>query len=218
MKIYHLSLLKAFKGSLALIILALFIQGCGGSGGAGAQPLSPVSSEDTILAFGDSLTEGYGVASDDSYPTVLASLSDRTVVNAGITGETTAEGLARFTNVINDTNPYLMILMEGGNDFLSLTTSRAVTKANLSAMIDVAKGKDVQVVLLGVPDFIFNTTSASLYQELADEHELVYDGDLIPTLLLTPEYRANDFVHFTKEGYQKLAEGIHDLLIDNGAL
>ena len=218
MKISHSSILKAFKGSLALIILTLFIQGCGGSGGDDSQPLSPVSSEDTILAFGDSLTEGYGVASDDSYPTVLASLSDRTVVNAGITGETTAEGLARFTNVINDTNPYLMILMEGGNDFLSLTTSRAVTKANLSAMIDVAKGKDVQVVLLGVPDFIFNTTSASLYQELADEHELVYDGDLIPTLLLTPEYRANDFVHFTKEGYQKLAEGIHDLLIDNGAL
>lgn len=214
MKINHISLIKALKSSFALMILTLFLQGCGGGG---SNSLSNVAREDKILAFGDSLTAGYPVGVADSYPTVLASLSGRTVINKGITGETTAEGLERLTNVINDANPYLMILMECGNDFLQLA-SRAETKANLSAMIDIAKGKDVQVVLLGVPSFIFQSTSDSLYQELADEHSLVYDGDLLPTLLLNPDYRANDFIHLNKAGYKKMAEEIHQLLIDEGAL
>jgi len=214
MKIRYTSIFKTFKVSLALIFLTLFIQGCGG----GSDSLSSVASQDKILAFGDSLTKGYGVSSAESYPTVLSGLSGHTVVNAGITGETTAQGLERLAGVIDDNNPYLMILLEGGNDFIRLTTSRAETKQHLSDMIDLAKGKGIQVVLLGVPDFIFQSTSAALYQELADEHDLVYDGDLVPTLLLTPEYRANDLVHLTKAGYQKLAEEIHQLLIDNGAL
>ena len=211
MKINQLSFLKTFKSLLALIILSVFIQGCGGGG---SNSMSPVSSQDTILAFGDSLTDGFGVTRADSYPTVLSSLSGRTVVNAGITGETTAEGLDRLTAVIDDSNPYLMILLEGGNDILQFN-SVAETKQNLSSMIDIAKGKGVQVVLLGVPDFSLNVSP--IYQELADEHSLVYDGDLIRTLLLTPEYKS-DPVHFNKAGYQKMAEEIHQLLIDNGAL
>ena len=215
MKINHIALFKALKGSLALIILILFIQGCGGGGGSNS--LSPVSSEDKILAFGDSLTFGFGVADrNDSYPSVLARLSGRTVVNAGITGETTAEGLERLASVIDDTNPYLMILIEGGNDTLQGLGSEEAKK-NLSSMIDLAKGKGVQVVLIGVPRISIPITTAPLYQELADQHSLVYDGDLIRTLLLTPEYKS-DLVHLNKAGYKKMAEEIHQLLIDNGAL
>ena len=81
-------------------------------------------------------------------------------------------------------------------------------------MIDIAKGKGVQVVLLGVPDLSLETSP--IYQELADQHSLVYDGDLIRTLLLEDEYKS-DPVHFNKAGYKKMAEEIHQLLIDNGA-
>jgi len=56
--------------------------------------LQKLSYADTILAFGDSLTIGVGVSQSESYPSILATLTDRTVVNAGISGETTAEGLA----------------------------------------------------------------------------------------------------------------------------
>lgn len=213
MKINHLSFLKSFKSSLALIIFSLFLQACGG-GSSEPETLSPVSSEDTILAFGDSLTEGFGVETADSYPAVLSSLSQRNVVNAGITGEVTMLGLERLEAEINDSNPYLMILLHGGNDILR-NFNRTETKQNLSSMIDLAKGKGVQVVLLGVPDFSLNVSP--IYQELADEHSLVYDGDLIRTLLLAPEYKS-DPVHFNKAGYAKMAEEIHQLLIDNGAL
>lgn len=213
MKINHTSIFKAFKGSLALIFLTLFIQGCGGGG---SDSLSPVSNQDKILAFGDSLTEGFGVSTANSYPTVLSELSGRTVVNAGITGEKTAQGLARLADVIDDNNPYLMILLEGGNDFLNiLTFNYAETKQNLSSMIDLAKGKGVQVILLGVPDL--SLEASAMYQELADEHSVVYDGDLVPDLLKKPEYKS-DPVHFNEAGYEKLAEGIYQLLIDNGAL
>jgi len=213
MKNNQISIFKTFKLSFALIILAVFVQGCGG----GSDFLSPVSSEDKILAFGDSLTEGVGVKdSNDSYPSVLSRLIGRTVINAGISGEITKEGLNRLTKVIDDNNPYLMILLEGGNDFLQNVSSED-TKKNLSSMIDIAKGKGVQVVLLGVPDTNLSLSVPPFYQELADEHSLVYDGELIRTLLLKPEYKS-DLVHFNEAGYQKMAEEIHQLLIDNGAL
>ena len=215
MNITRLSVLKALKMSLALLVLALFMPGCGGGD---SQTLSPVSSSDTILAFGDSLTEGYGVAKADSYPSVLSRLSLRKVINAGITGEVTEQGLNRLSAVIDAHNPYLMILLEGGNDILRLYNLEE-TKQNLSSMIDVAKGKGVEVVLLGVPVLSsgLSVQVSPIYQALAEEHDLVYDGDLIRDLLLTPAYKS-DLVHFNKAGYQKMAEDIHQLLIDNGAL
>jgi len=212
MKNIRLSVFSAIKFSLSFVILAIFIQGCGG----GSSSLAPVSSEEKILAFGDSLTSGVGANANDSYPSVLSRLSNRTVINAGISGEITRDGLSRLTSVIDNNNPYLMILLEGGNDILR-GLSLAEAKQNLSSMIDIAKGKGVQVVLIGVPQFSLPFNTASLYEELAEEHSLVYDGDLIRDLLLKPEYKS-DLVHFNKAGYQKMAEEIHQLLIDNGAL
>ena len=75
----HTPLSKTFKHTVALFILALFIQGCGER-----QALSRVSTEATILASGDSLTAGVGADKQHSYPSVLARLSGRKVVNAGL--------------------------------------------------------------------------------------------------------------------------------------
>ncbi|NNM14640.1 MAG: arylesterase, partial [Gammaproteobacteria bacterium] len=84
----------------------------------GAKPLSPLSQNATIVAFGDSLTQGVGTTRDKSYPAVLAEISGRNVINAGISGETTTEGLGRFASVLEQNAPELVILIEGGNDIL----------------------------------------------------------------------------------------------------
>ena len=208
---YYKSLSKLIWRLLTLSILLVFIQGCGGE-----KQLKRLSSEATILTFGDSLTAGVGTEKQHSYPSVLAKLSNRKVVNAGISGEVTELGLARLGDVIDETNPALMILLEGGNDILR-NHNLAKTKKNLASMISLAKQKGVQLVLIGVPKKQIFSDAAPMYKELAEEHKLVFDGKLISGLLRKRSYKS-DMVHFNKAGYQKMAEEIHQLLLENGAL
>ena len=114
------------------------------------------------------------------------------------------------------TNPDLLILIEGGNDILRNKNPNE-TKANLAAMIKLAKRQGIAVVMLGIPEKKLFSNSAPFYDELAEEFELVFDNDLIAGLLRTASYKS-DAIHFNDQGYRKMAEGIHDLLKDNGAL
>ena len=211
MSYHYTPLSRVFKRLVTLLILALLMQGC-----SEPKQLMRVSTEATILAFGDSLTAGYGVDNQHSYPTVLAKLSSRRVVNAGISGEVTKQGLARLADVIDETSPDLMILLEGGNDILR-NHNLQQTKQNLTSMIALAKQKGVQLVLIGVPQKQLFSDVAPFYKELAEEHKLVFDGELISGLLRKRSYKS-DMVHFNKAGYEKMAEEIHQLLLDNGAL
>jgi lysophospholipase L1-like esterase len=202
---------QVFKHIVVLFILALLVQGCGER-----QRLGRISTEATILAFGDSLTLGVGTDIRHSYPSVLSRLSGRKVVNAGISGELTEQGLARLDYVINKTRPDLMILLEGGNDIIR-NHNLQQTKQNLTAMIAMAREKGVQLVLIGVPQKQIFSDVAPFYKELAEEHKLVFDGELIANLLHKRSYKS-DMVHLNKTGYQKMAEAIHQLLVKNGAL
>lgn len=182
----------------------------------GAKPLSPLSKSDTILAFGDSLTAGYGTTPDKAYPKVLQELSGLTVINAGISGETTSQGLSRFESVLKMHSPKLVILLEGGNDILR-NQSHADAKQNLASMIIIAKESDAQVVLLGVPEKNLFSDAAAFYAELAEEHQIVFNKSLISNLLMKPSLKS-DAVHLNESGYRKMAEEIHQVLKGNGAL
>ena len=86
--------------------------------GCSEKQLSKLSNDATILAFGDSLTQGVGVKANQSYPTVLAGLTNLQVINSGVSGEVTGEGLIRLQQVLETQQPDLIILLEGGNDIL----------------------------------------------------------------------------------------------------
>lgn len=193
-----------------MILLLVSIAGCG------EKRLPAVPEQGIILAFGDSLTAGVGVNKPQSYPSVLGELSRRQVVNAGVSGETTAAGLARLAGVLAETRPDLLVLLEGGNDILR-NQNPAATKQNLAAMIKLAQNQGVPVVLIGVPEKRLFSDSAGFYRELAEEYELVFDGELLAGLLRKPAYKS-DAVHLNEAGYRVMAEAIHQLLIDNGAL
>ena len=184
--------------------------------GCDAQRLEPLGPGDRILAFGDSLTSGVGVESRYSYPSVLAELTGLEVINAGVSGETTAEGLARLGRELDRAAPALLILIEGGNDILRNSSTSAL-KENLRAMIELARDRQVPVVLIGVPQKKLFSNAAPLYGELAEEYELVFDGALLGGLLRCPGLKS-DAVHFNRDGYRAMAEAIHELLLDNGAL
>ena len=199
----------SFSGR-ALLLAALLLQGC-------AEPkLSPVPIDGTVLAFGDSLTLGVGADQNDSYPSVLSELGGRRVVNAGVSGETTDLGLARLQDTLPKTNPDLLLLLEGGNDILR-ARDPADTKSNLAAMVELARNQGVEVVLVGVPDKLLFSDSASFYEELAEQYELVFDGETLAGLLRRSDYKS-DAVHLNSQGYRMLAEAIHELLAERGAL
>ncbi len=193
-----------------LVIICLLLTSCGND------KLQKLSYADTILAFGDSLTIGVGVAQSESYPSILATLSDRTVVNAGISGETTAEGLARFDEALRSAQPALVLLLEGGNDILR-NMPATETKNNLDQMITMAKAFGADVVLIGVPEKNLFTSAHPIYQELADQHDLLFIENIISSLIKKPKFKS-DSVHFNAAGYRVLAEEIHGALVKNGAL
>lgn len=178
--------------------------------------LAPIPIDGTILAFGDSLTVGVGAEKSKSYPAVLAQLSGRHVINAGASGETTAQGLERLSGILDQSTPDLLILLEGGNDILR-NQDLARTKQNLAEMIELAQSYGAVVVLIGVPEKRLFSDAAPLYEELAKEYGLVFEGELIASLLREPQYKS-DMVHFNAQGYRQLAESIYQSLVERGAL
>jgi len=192
------------------IVLALLLSACDGD------KLQALSDGDVILAFGDSLTAGKGVSVDKAYPAVLSELTGFRVVNAGISGETTEEGLERLPGVLDEENPSLLILFEGGNDILR-NQDLTQTKSNLNAMIKMAKDQGVQIALVGVPRKQLFSSTAEFYGELAEEHELPLQDDIVASLLRKPAMKS-DSVHFNNSGYRALAESIEELLRESGAL
>ncbi len=182
----------------------------------GEKKLKPLSQKQVIVAFGDSLTAGVGAAEREAYPAQLERLIGIKVINAGVSGETTQQGLARLPAVLDQHSPQLVILLEGGNDILR-NYNLAQTKQNLAKMIEEIQSRDIQLILLGVPEKNIFSSSAPLYRELAEQYDLVFDGEIISDLIKTKKYKS-DSVHFNGLGYQQLAERIQQLLEDQGAL
>jgi len=182
----------------------------------GKTSYSPLPNDAIILAFGDSLTAGVGTTTENSYPDVLADLTGRTVINAGISGETTSQGLQRFARLLDQHNPQLVILLEGGNDILR-NQPVAATKTNLANMIVQAQSRQIPVLLLGVPEKNLFSSSADFYEELAEEHSVLFIKGLVSDLLRTSRYKS-DTVHLNSAGYRAMAEAIYDFLQDQNLL
>ena len=192
-----------------IISVALLLSSCGDA------RLQALSEGDVIVAFGDSLTAGKGVTQDEAYPAVLGELTGYQVINAGISGETTHEGLLRLESVLDEENPALLILFEGGNDILQ-NKNLSQTKANLNDMILIAKEKNIQVALVGVPQKAIFSKSAKLYNELADLHKLPIENKIVASLLRKPAMKS-DSVHFNSKGYRALAQSVAQMLDEGGA-
>jgi len=90
-------------------------------------------------------------------------------------------------------------------------------KNNLSLMIHQAKTRQISVVLVGVPEKSLFSSAAPMYAELASEHNLVFVESLMADLLKSPSLKS-DSVHLNAKGYKKMAQELHKVLKDNGAL
>ena len=169
------------------------------------------SNNDTILAFGDSLTYGFGANTDESYPTLLSILSGHKIINGGINGDTSTEGLRRLAPYLEDKSVKLMILCFGGNDILQKKSMESL-KQNLKTMIQMAKAKNIEVLLLSAPNItLFGLSPLGLYEEVAEEENIPLLSGVLADILSQPSLK-NDQIHPNALGYKKMAELIYESL------
>ncbi len=174
-----------------------------------------LSSNDTILAFGDSLTYGYGASHDNSYPAILSSLTGHKVINAGNNGETSTDGLRRLPKLLKDRSIKLMILCFGGNDIIKRQSIETL-KNNLKKMIHMAKAKKIDVLLISIPNLsLFGLSALDIYKEIAEEENVPLVEDMLANIFSQPSLKS-DQVHPNALGYKQIAKEIYHSLKENG--
>ncbi len=196
---------------LLAIVITAFLMAC--SSGA---KLPRLASDAVILAFGDSLTFGTGASLTESYPAILKRLVGRRVVNSGVPGEVTGEGLSRLPGVLEREKPALLILCHGGNDLLRRLDQQQ-TATNLRAMIRLAQERGVAVVIIAVPSPGLALSPPLFYRETAAEMGLPVEEDAL-TVVLSDGSLRSDYIHPNAAGYRRLAESIAVLLRKSGAV
>jgi acyl-CoA thioesterase-1 len=197
---------------LAALFLCATLAACGGGG----PRLEKLESSAVVLAFGDSLTFGTGAGPSDSYPAVLERAIRRKVVNAGIPGETSAQGRERLAEVLEEVRPRLLILCHGGNDFLR-RLDEAAARDNVRAMIRMARDKGIGVVLLATPKPGLPPSIPVFYSEIAAEQGVPFEEGVIRTVLFDNKLKS-DMVHPNGEGYARIAAAVEKVLRKAGAL
>ena len=194
------------------LVAALLIAACGSS-----VKLDRLEPGAIVLAFGDSLTHGTGASPTDSYPAVLERLVGTIkVVNAGVPGETSAQGLARLPEVLDEVKPKLVILCHGGNDFLR-RMDESQARANIRSMIALARDRGVAVVLLATPKPSLPPSVPTFYSEIATDLRVPFEEDAVRAVVVDSRLKS-DLVHPNAQGYARIAEAVRKLLARAGAI
>lgn len=185
--------------------------------GKPALPAIPVMGpERRIIAFGDSLFAGYGLDPRDAYPEKLESALrargiNAEVVNAGVSGDTTAAGLNRLEFTLaaqKDGPPALFILELGGNDLLR-GLSPQETRANLGKMLAVLREQKVPVLLMGMrspPNYgpEYQAQFDAIYRDLAKEYGVTLIPFWLEEIYRDPSLFQQDRIHPTADGVERL--------------
>ena len=158
----------------------------------------------TVLVFGDSLSAGYGIDVDQSWPALLQSRLEsqgyeHRVINASISGETTEGGVTRIARALENFSPELVILELGGNDGLRGFPPDRM-KANLQTIIETTKASGAAVIMLGIripTNYGPRYTGAfeNVYRELADQLSVLWIEFFMEGIALNEELMQEDGIH-----------------------
>ncbi len=159
-----------------------------------------------IVAFGDSLTEGYGTTKGHNYVDILAQRIGEEIINMGVSGNTTTDALLRMDELVAQ-EPRLVILLLGGNDTLRQMPAE-LTEQNLRDIIETLHDEGTAVLLVGVSGGFANAQRyADMFEELADEYELAFVPNILKGLIGRSEYMY-DAIHPNDTGHVKMADRI----------
>lgn len=194
-------------------LLAAALTACGKTAPHAALPTGS-----TILALGDSLTAGYGADAEAAYPAVLAGLTGWQIINGGVSGNTSAQALARLPALMRR-QPQLVLVSIGGNDFLR-KVPEADTRSNIRQIVQQIKAAGVPAVLVAVPYFttgaLFGRLSEHpMYEELAAELNVPLFKGAWAEVLGNKKLKS-DQIHANAQGYRVFAEKMWAFLKQQG--
>lgn len=214
-----------------LALLALLLGGCGSPGGGAsgsgapapaparrAAPAAPTARSEPVVVFlGDSLTAGLGVAEDQAYPALIgerlaADGHPARVVNAGVSGDTSAGGVSRLDWILSQ-HPDVVVVGLGANDGLRGLPLEA-TEANLREIVHRVRGSGARVILLGMkippsygPDY--SGRFEAMYPKIADDLHVPLVPFLLAGVAARPALNQADRIHPNARGHQKLAKTVY---------
>ena len=191
---------RAYAVALAAAVLA----GCGRS-----WPITNAApSGSNVIAFGDSLTQGYRLDPGQGWPEQLSALIGRPIVNRGVSGDTTADALARLERDVLAEDPRIVLVCLGGNDMLRRMPADQQFD-NLRAIVRRIQEKGALVILIGTEGYtiLSNVDYGARYEALAKETGAAYVPDLMDGVLGDPTLML-DQIHPNARGYEKIAKRI----------
>lgn len=214
-------------------LVFLLLVACGGKSGQTTKDSSVTneqteetvdesSSNKVIVFFGDSLTAGYGLDTEEAFPAVIQHVIDSlhlnyTVINAGLSGETTASGRNRLDWVLNQ-KADVFILELGANDGLRGIPLNE-TRLNLQAIIDAVKEKNQETVIIlagmQIPPNMGQEYTAEfrkIFPELADKNKTLIIPFLLDQVAGIPDLNQEDGIHPTVEGQKIVAQNVWEVL------
>ncbi len=166
----------------------------------------------TIICFGDSLTYGTGAGQDMDYPSQLSAMIGKPVINAGVSGDTTARALQRLERDVLAKFPDLVLITLGGND-LKNGVARKVAFDNLKTIVESIQETGARVIIGGLRFPLRDRGFGRAYQELADETGAV----LIPNIfkgIMGNRQLMSDPIHPNDAGYKIIAERFHAAILN----
>ena len=156
-----------------------------------------------IMLYGDSLMAGYGLSQNENLSSALSSIlnvgdSEVQIINASVSGNTSSNGLARLDWSLED-KPNIVILCLGANDMLRGLDPK-LTKQNLNHMIEKMVQNGSKVILAGMrsPESMgknYQQKFDLIYQELAEEHDVIFMPFLLEGVALEKDYLQSDYKH-----------------------
>jgi acyl-CoA thioesterase-1 len=161
---------------------------------------------EVVVFFGDSITQGYGVRPEDSFPSLVARELGIPFVNAGVPGDTTAAGLARIERDLLAHRPRLAVVEFGGNDFLR-RVPLAETLGNLDAMVRAMADQGMMVVILEVNVGLMGDPYLEGYRAVADRYGALLIEDVMRGILGNPDLKV-DGIHPNARGHRRIADRV----------
>jgi len=195
-------ILELAIGAIALIVI-LFAFG----GGSDVRNYPP--KQGPVILFGDSLAKGVGAANGNDLASLLSRMVSRPIVNLGVSGDTTADGLARIDKALEQKPAVVMVLL-GGNDYLR-KVPMGETFSNLRTIIERAQASGAVTVVLGVRGGLLGDPFASRYEDLANETNSAYVPDVLDGLIGNDLFMS-DAIHPNDQGYLRIAEKVYPVL------
>jgi acyl-CoA thioesterase I len=201
-----------------ILVCILLLVACG----EGEPQYAAVPQGATVLILGDSLSYGTGANKGEDYPSLLTKTTGWNIINEGVPGDTTADGLARLPALLEEYTPKLLIVELGGNDLLHQTSPVEITQ-NLNSILALAKAQGIQTILVAIPSIsplkaaVGSLSDHPLYEEIAKQTNTPLIADVFSDVLSDRALKS-DQIHANAKGYAVVSEKFSEKMKELGYL